>query len=185
FVVADVPGLLEGASQGAGLGFRFLRHLTRTRLLLHLVDVAPLDHSDPVDAARVIIDELEQFSPTLAARPRWLVLNKIDLLPIEEVEQLVQRMRAELPWEGPLHLISALAHQGTELLCQQLQEYLDQVNQEEAEDSEARQRELETRRRMEEEARKRVRDWRASQQLLPDDEDEDEDDEEAEVFYVR
>jgi GTP-binding protein len=81
FVVADVPGLIEGASQGAGLGFRFLRHLTRTRLLLHLVDVAPLDHSDPVDAARVIIDELEQFSPTLAARPRWLVLNKIDLLP--------------------------------------------------------------------------------------------------------
>jgi len=187
FVVADVPGLIEGASQDAGLGFRFLRHLTRTRLLLHLVDVAPLDHSDPVDAARVIIDELEQFSPTLAARPRWLVLNKIDLLPIEEVEQLVQRMRAELPWEGPLHLISALAHQGTELLCQQLQEYLDQVNQEEAEDSEARQRELETLRRMEEEARKRVRDWRASQQLLPDDEDEDEDedDEEAEVFYVR
>lgn len=188
FVVADIPGLIAGASQGAGLGFRFLRHLTRTRLLLHLVDAAPLDESDPVDSVRVIIDELQQFSPTLAARQRWLVLNKIDLLPAEDVVKIVQRMRSELSWDGPIHLISALAHQGTELLCQQLQEYLDKVNQEEAEDPNSRQREAQACQRMEEEARKRVLDWRASQNLLAtseEEDDEEEDDEGAEVFYVR
>lgn len=188
FVVADIPGLIAGASQGAGLGFRFLRHLTRTRLLLHLVDAAPLDESDPVDSVRVIIDELQQFSPTLAARQRWLVLNKIDLLPAEDVAKIVLRMRSELSWDGPIHLISALAHQGTELLCQQLQEYLDKVNQEEAEDPNSRQREAQACQRMEEEARKRVLDWRASQNLLAtseEEDDEEEDDEGAEVFYVR
>src|SRR5690606_30798290 len=76
FVVADIPGLIEGASEGAGLGIRFLMHLARTRLLLHLVDMAPLDESDPADAAEIILNELEKFSPALAQRDRWLVLNK-------------------------------------------------------------------------------------------------------------
>ncbi len=90
FVMADVPGLIEGASDGAGLGLRFLKHLTRTRLLFHVVDVAPFDESDPVDAARAIVHELGQFSPALSERPRWLVLNKFDLLPEEEREARAQ-----------------------------------------------------------------------------------------------
>ena len=80
FVVADIPGLIEGASEGAGLGIRFLKHLTRNRILLHLVDIATLDESDPSEAAVSIVRELERFSPTLASRPRWLILNKVDLI---------------------------------------------------------------------------------------------------------
>jgi GTP-binding protein len=86
FVVADIPGLIEGASDGAGLGIRFLKHLTRNRILLHLVDVAPFDESDPAQQALSIVRELERFSPTLAARPRWLVLNKIDLIDEDTFE---------------------------------------------------------------------------------------------------
>ncbi len=85
FVVADIPGLIEGASDGAGLGIRFLKHLTRNRILLHIVDIAPLDESDPAEAAASIVRELERFSPTLASRPRWLILNKVDLLSPEEL----------------------------------------------------------------------------------------------------
>ena len=87
FVVADIPGLIEGASEGAGLGIRFLKHLTRNRILLHLVDVAPFDESDPAEAAASITRELERFSPTLSARPRWLVLNKIDLVDSETLAE--------------------------------------------------------------------------------------------------
>lgn len=90
FVVADIPGLIEGASEGAGLGIRFLKHLTRCRVLLHLVDMSPFDESSPADNAQAIIDELEAFSSTLAGRERWLLLNKVDLLPEEEVEQRCQ-----------------------------------------------------------------------------------------------
>src|SRR5690606_3060902 len=96
FVIADIPGLIEGASEGAGLGIRFLKHLTRCRVLLHLVDMAPLDGSDPADNALAIVAELEKFSPTLAKRDRWLVLNKVDLLDEEALarcrQNLVERL---------------------------------------------------------------------------------------------
>ena len=98
FVVADIPGLIEGASDGAGLGIRFLKHLTRNRVLLHMVDVAPFDESDPAQQALSIVRELERFSPTLAARPRWLVLNKIDLI---DEETLKQRRQACLLYTSP------------------------------------------------------------------------------------
>jgi len=98
FVVADIPGLIEGAAEGAGLGIRFLRHLVRTRLLLHLVDPMPWDDADPVDSVRVISRELERFSPTLAERERWLVINKIDGLPDSEEE--CERIRQALDWQG-------------------------------------------------------------------------------------
>ena len=88
FVMADIPGLIEGASEGAGLGFRFLKHLSRTRLLLHLIDALPVDGSDPVSNAAAIVEELQNFSPTLAQKERWLVVNKIDLLQPSDREAL-------------------------------------------------------------------------------------------------
>lgn len=101
FVIADIPGLIEGASEGAGLGVRFLKHLTRCRLLLHAVDMAPVDESDPVENVRIIANELQKFSPTLAGRDRWLLLNKIDLLDPDEVEERCQAVIDALQWTGP------------------------------------------------------------------------------------
>jgi GTP-binding protein len=118
FVMADIPGLIEGAAEGAGLGIRFLKHLQRTRLLLHIVDLAPLDPSTDVAAdAATIVSELERFSPELAARPRWLVFNKLDLLDEETASQRVEAVVSALGWEGPVFRISALAGTGTEALC--------------------------------------------------------------------
>jgi GTP-binding protein len=117
FVVADVPGLIEGASEGAGLGLQFLRHLQRTRLLLHMVDVAPFDPAvDPVQQARAIVAELKKYDPKLAAKPRWLVLNKIDMLPAGEREARAKEIVRRLRWKGPVFQISALARQGLEPL---------------------------------------------------------------------
>ena len=117
FVVADVPGLIEGASEGAGLGHQFLRHLQRTELLLHLVDMAPFDDTvDPVAQARAIIQELKTYDPKLHAKPRWLVLNKIDMLPPEERDAKVKDFVRRLRWKGPVFAISALAHDGLEAL---------------------------------------------------------------------
>src|SRR5579871_1029329 len=107
FVMADIPGLIEGAADGAGLGIRFLKHLQRTRVLLHLVDIAPLDpEADPVRDARAIIGELKKFDKSLAAKPRWLVLNKRDLLPDEEAEKKARAIVRSLRFRGPHFLIS-------------------------------------------------------------------------------
>jgi glutamate 5-kinase len=114
FVVADVPGLIEGASEGAGLGHQFLRHLQRTRLLLHIVDLAPFDEAvDPVAQARAIVAELKKYDPALHAKPRWLVLNKIDMIP-EEREQRVKDFVRRLRWKGPVFAVSALARENLE-----------------------------------------------------------------------
>jgi GTP-binding protein len=114
FVMADVPGLIEGAADGAGLGARFLKHLDRTRLLLHLVDIAPPPGtSDPVNDAKAILAELERFSSELAQRERWLVLNKIDLLSEAEVAVAEKRLTESLGWSGPLYRISALTGEGS------------------------------------------------------------------------
>jgi len=129
FVMADIPGLIEGAADGAGLGIRFLKHLSRTRLLLHLVDVAPLDgETDPVEEARKIVAELERFSPELATRERWIVLNKTDLLGEAEVDALRARIVEELDWQGPLYLISALAKQGTRQLAGDIMTRLEEMS---------------------------------------------------------
>ena len=124
FVIADIPGLIEGAADGAGLGIQFLRHLSRTRLLLHLVDIAPLE-GDPVTNARKIIQELEKYSPELAARERWLILNKIDLLPPEEQKQHCQAIIEQLDWQGPVFQISAVSKQGCMEVCYQIMNYLE------------------------------------------------------------
>ena len=113
FVVADIPGLIEGAAEGAGLGHQFLRHLQRTRLLLHLVDVAPFDPAaDPVRDARSVVAELKKYDPELAAKPRWLVLNKIDMIPAEERKARIADIVRRLRHKGPVHVISALTREG-------------------------------------------------------------------------
>ena len=117
FVVADIPGLIEGASEGAGLGHLFLRHLQRTHLLLHLVDFAPFDDSvDPVAQARAIVGELEKYDPALFEKPRWLVLNKLDMVPAEEREKRVKDFVKRFKWKGPVFQISALTREGCDTL---------------------------------------------------------------------
>ena len=120
FVVADVPGLIEGAADGAGLGIRFLKHLTRTRLLLHLVDMAPVDGSSPADAVRAISAEVEKFRGDLAERERWLVLTKCDLLADDEFDLRRQSLIEELGWSGPVYSISSVARRGLDGLVQAL-----------------------------------------------------------------
>ena len=130
FVVADVPGLIEGASEGAGLGHQFLRHLQRTRLLLHLVDVAPFDESvDPVQQAKAIVAELKKFDPELHAKPRWLVLNKLDMVPAEEREARVKDIVRRLRYKGPVFEISALTREGCEFLIQKIYEHIARVHE--------------------------------------------------------
>lgn len=125
FVIADIPGLIEGAADGAGLGIRFLKHLARTKLLVHLVDLAPLDGSDPVDAITSILKELKKYSEELYAKERWLVFNKVDLLPEEEVASKIKAITETLNYQGPIYQISALQNQGTEKLCFDLLEHIE------------------------------------------------------------
>ncbi len=197
FVMADIPGLIEGASEGAGLGFRFLKHLTRARLLLHLVDVAPFDESDPVESAQAIIRELEQYSPTLAERPRWLVLNKLDLLPEEERDAVCERIISELNWEGPVFRVSAISSEGTQAVCQQIMNWLDEQRELQAENPELAEEEAEIRERMEEEAVARVEAYlerrhgrkptaaELAAEEDDDDDDFDDDDYDVEVEYAK
>ena len=117
FVIADIPGLIEGAAEGAGLGIRFLKHLERCRVLLHLVDILPPDESDPAVSATTIIHELEKYNPELAAKPRWLVFNKLDLVLEEEADAIIERVVREMAWEGPVYRISAFDKQGTDPIC--------------------------------------------------------------------
>jgi GTP-binding protein len=125
--MADIPGLIEGAADGAGLGIRFLKHLQRTRVLLHLIDIAPLDPDvDPVKGARTIIAELKKFAADLGKKERWLVINKIDLLPAEEVERRAKDIVRRLRWKGPVLRISGATGAGTEELKQAVMRYLEE-----------------------------------------------------------
>lgn len=132
FVVADVPGLIEGASEGAGLGHQFLRHLQRTRLLLHLVDAAPFDEAiDPVAQVRAIAAELKKFDQALYDKPRWLVLNKVDMLPADQRETRVKDIVRRLRYKGPVFQISALTREGCEFLVQKIYEHIAAVHRSE------------------------------------------------------
>jgi len=126
FVIADIPGLIEGAAEGAGLGHQFLRHLQRTRLLLHIVDLAPLDDSiDPVEQARAIVAELQKYDENLYHKPRWLVLNKMDMLPSSaEREKIIKEFTSRFQWEGKIFEISALTHEGCLPLKLAISDYL-------------------------------------------------------------
>ncbi|MEI6859943.1 MAG: Obg family GTPase CgtA [Shewanella sp.] len=134
FVIADIPGLIEGAADGAGLGVRFLKHLERCRVLLHLIDIEPIDGSDPVESARAIVGELEKHSPKLAEKPRWLVINKIDLLLAEELKERVDHIVKELGWQGEVFTISAYNRQGTEELSLKLIDFIDSLPEEDVVD---------------------------------------------------
>ncbi len=126
FVVADIPGLIEGAADGAGLGHRFLRHLARTRLLLHLVDLAPLDtEADPVHDARAIVKELKRYDEALYEKARWLVLNKLDLIPEEERAARVAAFVKAYRWKGPVFAITAINGEGCRELTFKIQDWLD------------------------------------------------------------
>ncbi|MEO8778477.1 MAG: Obg family GTPase CgtA [Rhodanobacter sp.] len=125
FVIADIPGLIEGASEGAGLGFQFLRHVARTSLLLHLVDIAPVDGANVADQVRAIELELEKFNPELLERPRWLVLNKSDMLAADERDEVAQKIIAELGWKEPWFLVSAIARDNTMVVCQHVQRFFE------------------------------------------------------------
>jgi len=192
FVMADVPGVIEGASGGAGLGIRFLRHLTRTRLVLHMIDVAPFDLSDPVEAAAAIANEIEYFSPTLAQRDRWLVLNKTDLLDGPALQEVRANIVEALDWEGPVYEIAAISAEGTQRLCEDIMVYLDECREAELENPELAEQEHQQQLAMQQEAREQIENLRrmkraeARGEMDEDDFDDwDDDDYDVEVEYVR
>lgn len=125
FVVADIPGLIEGAAQGAGLGIQFLKHLARTHLLLHILDISSQDIASIVENARIIIQELTEYDTALLEKPRWLVFNKIDQLPPEIVETFCEQVLEALDWKGRVFNVSALKKEGTQALCYAVMEHLD------------------------------------------------------------
>lgn len=178
FVIADIPGLIEGASDGAGLGIRFLKHLERCRILVHLVDIAPIDESDPAKNAQIIIQELEQYSHKLADKPRWLVFNKIDALGDEEAQQKAKDIVNAMDWKDEYYLISALNHDGVKKLCWDLMAYIEAHPREVEEENESEKVEF-----MWDDYHKQVLDEYEDDL---DDEDWDESDEEGvEIIYAR
>jgi GTP-binding protein len=191
FVVADIPGIIEGAAEGAGLGIRFLKHLARNRVLLHLVDMAPWDEVTPAEAAVTAVNELNKFSPTLAEQPRWLLLNKIDMVPAEELEERCQSVIDALEWDGPVFRISAINKQGTDLLVHQLQDYLDEKKAALADNPELLEAERELRMQIDREARENLERMRAEMRArreageADDWDDFDDDDYDVEVEYVK
>ncbi|GAA5111911.1 Obg family GTPase CgtA [Alloalcanivorax gelatiniphagus] len=186
FVVADIPGLIEGAAEGAGLGIRFLKHLARTRLLLHVVDIAPLD-GEPADQIDAIADELDRFSPALAEQERWLVFNKIDLLPDQEAAERVEEIVAELGWEGPVFRLSAAAGVGCEELVYALMNAIEERRLREKEDPEYAAEQRSLRERLEQEAREKIQEIKRVNRAARDndDNDDDDDDHDVEIVYER
>ncbi|MEO3677563.1 Obg family GTPase CgtA [Rheinheimera sp. FR7-31] len=132
FVIADIPGLIEGAAEGAGLGIQFLKHLERCRLLLHVVDVLPADGSDPAENAVTIVNELAKYSAKLAAKPRWLVFNKLDLVMEDELEEIIAQVTSALNWDGPVFKIAAASRTNTERLSADILNYIEQLPVEKA-----------------------------------------------------
>ncbi len=182
FVVADIPGLIEGAAEGAGLGIRFLKHLERCRVLLHLIDIAPIDESDPVENARIILGELEKYSDKLFNKPRWLVFNKVDLISEEEAQARAKTIADALGWEGKYYLISAASRQGVQDFCWDVMSFIN-ANPKEAEEEEKKPEKVEFmwddyhREAMESVVEEEDEEW-------DDDWDED-DDEGVEIIYQR
>lgn len=187
FVVADVPGLIEGAAEGAGLGMRFLKHLTRTRLLLHIVDVYPVDQSSSADNVAIIEQELFRYSATLAQREHWLVINKIDLIESELREEIVADLLEELQWEGPVYCVSAATSEGVATLCADIMTMIESQKNAERDEPEVAEQ-LEQQRQQVLEEVKQFRDaQRAARFNNGDDEEDDWDDEDdfdVEVVYA-
>jgi GTP-binding protein len=193
FVMADIPGLIAGASDGAGLGIRFLKHLARTRFLLHIVDVAPVDNADPVESVQAIVRELERFSPTLASLPRWLVLNKMDMVPADMADELCNDIIQRLGWQGPVFRTSGLTGENAKTVCYRLMDALEELRELERENPELAAQAEEKRRQLEDEGRQQIRQLaekrkaarRAAQEAgeALDDDDWNEDDYDVEFEY--
>ena len=156
FVIADIPGVIKGASDGAGLGMRFLKHLTRTKLILHLVDISPLDGSSPKHAVEEIERELEKFSPTLATEHRWLIVNKADLLSNDEHERVLKELIADLQWKGRFFLISGATGLGMELLCNSIYSHIDNLREKEESNPDYKRLVIENRKAIFREARDQI-----------------------------
>lgn len=156
FVMADIPGLIAGAAEGAGLGIRFLKHLARTRFLLHLVDVAPADNSDPVANVQAIAAELEKYSPTLASLPRWLLLNKMDMVPADMADEICQDIVTRLGWSGPVFRTSGLTGENAKAVCYKLMDAIEEQRELEAENPELAEKEAAKRRQLEAEGRHKI-----------------------------
>ena len=156
FVIADIPGVIKGASDGAGLGMRFLKHLTRTKLILHLVDISPLDGSSPKHAVEEIERELEKFSPTLATEHRWLIVNKADLLSNDEHERVLKELIADLQWKGRFFLISGATGLGIELLCNSIYSHIDNLREKEESNPDYKRLVIENRKAIFREARDQI-----------------------------
>lgn len=199
FVMADIPGLIEGAAEGAGLGIRFLKHLARTRILLHIIDVQPIDGSDPAQNAQAIMDELAKFSPALAELPLVLVLNKLDQIPQETHNEWCTHIVAELGWTGPVFRCSGLTGEGTKQVAYYLMDQIEQEMEREEEDPDFAQAKKEFRERLEQETRENAQAakeaYKAARRAARlgedhdddfDDDDFDDDDEGGmEVIYAR
>ncbi|WP_201596520.1 Obg family GTPase CgtA [Psychrobacter fulvigenes] len=195
FVMADIPGLIEGASEGAGLGIRFLKHVARTRRLLHIVDIKPIDGSDPVENARVILNELERFSPELASLPQILVLNKIDQIVDEDLNAICTHIVAELGWTGMVFRTSTLTGEGVDAVKYHLMNEIEREREREEEDPIFAEAQKESFERLEAEVRRNTeaqreayraarRAQREGLDLADDDSFDDDDDSDVEVVYV-
>ena len=196
FVMADIPGLIEGAAEGAGLGIRFLKHLARTRILLHIVDVQPIDGSDPAYNAKAILEELKKFSPTLSKLPVVLVLNKVDQLAAETCDEWCDHILEELQWKGPVFKTSGLTFEGTKDVVYYLMDQIEEQRERETEDPEYAAEVKAFRDQLEAETREQTlaakeayREMRRQQRLAGQGEDFDDEfedgDDEAESYYVR
>ncbi|RYY79416.1 MAG: Obg family GTPase CgtA [Moraxellaceae bacterium] len=196
FVMADIPGLIAGAAEGAGLGIRFLKHLARTRILLHIVDVQPVDGSDPVENAKAILSELKKFSPALAELPVVLVLNKLDQIPEDTQNEWCTHIVAELGWTGPVFRCSGLTGEGTRQIVYYLIDQIEQQRELEVEDPDFAQAQKEFRERLEQETRENslaakeaYKEARRAARLGGDDDDDDDwddsDESGMENIYVR
>ncbi|MCB5227928.1 Obg family GTPase CgtA [Alishewanella sp. 16-MA] len=177
FVIADIPGLIAGAAEGAGLGIQFLKHLERCRLLLHVVDVLPADGSDPAENAKTIIEELHKYSTKLAAKPRWLVFNKLDLVLEEELDEIIAEVTKAIDWQGPVFKISAASRENTARLSKDILSYIEELPAEEVADPIADPVTFKWDDYHEEAA--------ALEDDLDDDDDFDDDDYDVEVIYQR
>lgn len=181
FVIADIPGLIEGAAEGAGLGVQFLKHLARTRILLHLVDIAPIDGTEPLDNIHVIEAELEKYSHGIAEKPRWLVFTKTDLLSPAQAQETADRIVQTLGYEGPVYLISSVAGQGTQELMGAIVQYLHELDAASEEEHEAADAETDRIRDEVHEFSLRQREMRRRRKHGEDDDDDD--DHDVEVIY--
>lgn len=190
FVMADIPGLIEGAAEGAGLGIRFLKHLTRTRILLHIVDIGSFSNgigNDPIVDIKQLINELVEFSPTLSERPRWLVLNKIDLLDSDTLATELKRVTDSFPEQKRIYPISTVDRRGLQQLTQDLMVELETTWTKEREDDDLRLQELASQERMQQEGRLRIAELAERRKALRQGNsalEEDDFDDDVDVEYV-